>query len=244
VPGAFLHGADQPGPWKRARPGQCWPPCCITLHRPLAGARRGARPNAVGAWLGDQPPATAARIRTRRSIGCCSPPISVLGRPAAARLIRPWEPRGDPGLPGSEAGSGSWERLGPESRRLAGGWLGRSVAAARRSGGAGLGWRPWFADRSELSAADWSVGGLQQGRPQAPAESNDDLNPFGARAGGAGQSQQGLLNVGQETLASSPPYDGVETTAQDAGSGAPPGCGPAAGAGLETGNPSFTTPTP
>jgi len=67
-----------------------------------------------------------------------------------------------------------------------------------------------LAARSELSASGgWSVGRLQQGRPQAPAEINERFNPFEL-----GLAERVSLNkgcyVGQETLPSSPPYDGVK----------------------------------
>ncbi len=225
----FLHGQTSQD-LERARPGQCLATCCITSTARLRGLAE-VLVDASGAWLVITAGYSGAIHQALDRVLFPADQV-VLGALQPARLITALGAEGDPGLPGSEPAAGSWERLGPEPGagwRLAG--PERLLLLADQAEPASL--APWLAARSELSAAELERWRLQQGRPQAPAEINDDLNPFEL-----GLAERVSLNkgcyVGQETLAKLATYDGVKQQLRR-WFWCPDQAAAAAGAGLETG---------
>jgi len=160
-----------------ARPASGLATCCITSPplRGLASARR-----RQWAWLVIT--ALHGAIH-RRSIGVLFPRIQVVLGALQRPVITALEPRRS-GLP-QRAGTGSWSVWvrNPGWLRL----LGRSgsLLSRRISGAASLappGWRPQRLSAAELGA----LAAAKQGRPQAPAEINDESQiPFelGLRSG-------------------------------------------------------------
>jgi len=121
-----------------------WPPAASPATARFAGLAEVLSSTASGPGCDHR--RYSVRDSTRRSIGCCSPPIGwCCGACQPGPLITALGAEGDPGLPAASAPAAG-ERLGPEPRR----WLALAgperFAAARRSGGARLAgalvWRP------------------------------------------------------------------------------------------------------
>jgi len=201
----FLHGQTSQD-LERARPGQCLATCCITSTARLRGLAE-VLVEASGAWLVITAGDSGAIHQALDRVLFPADQV-VLGALQPARLITALGAESDPGLPGGQPAAGGWERLGPEPGagwRLAG--PERLLLLADEAEPAWL--APWLAARSELPAAELERWRLQQGRPQAPAEINDDLNPFELGLADRVSLSKGCY-VGQETLAKLATYDGVK----------------------------------
>lgn len=120
-----------------------------------------------------------------------------LGNLEAVRLLRP--AGGEGAAPMAAAGPGTWHRLGGEGGFALGSWLVLRAAAALPEAMAA---RPPLVP---LAAELWR---LRLGEPLAPAEINDDTNPFELGLADRVSLSKGCY-VGQETLARLATYDGV-----------------------------------
>jgi folate-binding protein YgfZ len=194
----FLHGQTSAA-IEQARPGSWIPTCCIT---PTGRMRALAEVlvDSTGAWLvvsaGDGETVRAALDRV------LFPADQVaLGAPEMARLITVLPPEaGEPEPAGGGGEPQGWEELGgSRGWRLGAGWLLRGTAALPDG----------LAALPVLSGQEQERWRLQQGLPAAPAELNDDTNPFELGLADRVSLSKGCY-VGQETLAKLATYDGVK----------------------------------
>jgi folate-binding protein YgfZ len=194
----FLHGQTSAA-IELASPGAWIPTCCIS---PTGRMRALAEVlvDGDGAWLvvgaGDGEAVRAALDRV------LFPADQVtLGALKPARLITVLTPESTDSGPGAApAAPGRWEELGGGlGWRLGAGWLLRDAAPLP----AQLASLPALGDQEQER---WR---LQQGLPAAPAELNDDTNPFELGLADRVSLSKGCY-VGQETLAKLATYDGVK----------------------------------
>jgi folate-binding protein YgfZ len=217
----FLHGQTSqdlqllpPGSWRRT--------CCLTpTARMLALAE--VLIDERGAWLaisaGD---AAAVRQALDRVL---FPADDVRLGPLQPGL---WLQAGDAAVP---AAGGSWQPLPAEA-----GWRLESGAVLLREGAASP---PELADLEELPPRSLERWRIQRGEPAAPAELNEQVNPFELGLAARVSLSKGCY-VGQETLAKLATYDGVKQQlrrwhlAREGGAapGVAPGAAPSAGDGL------------
>jgi len=161
---------------ERAPPAQVpWPPAA-SPPPPACGGSPKVSSTPVGPGLGDQPPATAARFNPGASIGWLFPPADQVGAGRAlqpARLIHGLGAEGDPGLPGASRQPAAGKRPGSGTRRLAGGWLGRSgLLLARRFRRGRPALAPWLAARKRGSQQR-KLGALAAAAGPAPGAGRD-----------------------------------------------------------------------
>ena len=197
----FLHGQSSQD-LERARAGQWLGTCCIgPTARMLALAE--VLVDADGAWLlisaGD-----GAAVRQALDRVLFPTERVELGPLLPALWIRP--------VPAADGNAGPGDRTWQLQDDGTGWWLGESLVlpAADPLSGEALAELPSrLAERQPLSAAEaerWRIG---RGWPSAPAEINDDTNPFELGLADRVSLDKGCY-VGQETLAKLATYDGVK----------------------------------
>ena len=190
----FLHGQTSAA-IESSTAGSWIPTCCITATGRLR-ALADVLVDDEGAWLllGEGDAQTVWNSLDR----VLFPADQVrLGPVTPARWITPL---GDALAVLPHAPAGRWQAL-----ENGGGWLlGRQVVLLAEAE-----LPPWLADRTPLTALEQERWRLQQGRPAAPREINDDTNPFEAGLADRVSLSKGCY-VGQETLAKLATYDGVK----------------------------------
>ncbi len=191
----FLHGQSSQD-LERARPGQCLATCCLTPTARVRGLAE-VLVDGSGAWLaitaGD-----AAAIHGALDRVLFPADRVTLGPVQPARLLTPFDGAAEGPPPGQWRpvgldGEGGWELGGPWRLLLPAGVDLPGPLAALPPLGA-------------LAAERWRI---QQGLPEAPAEINDELNPFELGLADRVSLSKGCY-VGQETLARLATYDGVK----------------------------------
>ena len=213
----FLHGQTSqdlqllpPGSWRRT--------CCLTpTARMLALAE--VLIDEQGAWLAISAGDAAAVRQTLDRVLFPADDVR-LGELQPGLLLQPV----GGALP---AAGGSWQPLDGEA-----GWRLDGGAVLLREGAAPP---PELADLQALPPPQLERWRIQRGEPAAPAELNDQVNPFELGLAARVSLSKGCY-VGQETLAKLATYDGVKQQlrrwhlAEEGG--AAPGAVPAAGDGL------------
>jgi len=194
-----LHGQTSAA-IEAARPGQWIPTCCISATGRM-GALAEVLVDGEGAWLVVSAGDGAAVHRALDRVLFPADRVR-LGPPQPAWWLMPVAGP-DETLPA--VAGGGWAPL-----PAGGGWqlgegpLGQALVLQSEAASLPQAW----ARRQPLAPEEWERWRLQQGLPAAPAELNDEHNPFELGLAARVSLSKGCY-VGQETLAKLATYDGV-----------------------------------